>query len=101
MKRLRPEKLLTIIASSALESTLVELVRKHDISGYTIVEASGAGSSGVQSGMLDIDTNILMHVVLPESRVSPLLDRLERMIRKGHHLKVFVSGIGVLAREGE
>ncbi len=101
MKRLRPEQLLTIIASSVLESTLVEMVRKHGASGYTIVQASGAGSTGVQSGMLDIDTNILMHIVLPEARIPPLLDRLEQMMQKGHHLKVFVSGIGVLARQGE
>lgn len=101
MQRLRPEKLLTIIASSVLESTLIEIVRKHGVSGYTIVQASGAGTSGVQSGMLDIDTNILMHIVLPESRVSVLLDQIEHLMHRGHHLKVFVSDIGVLTRKGE
>lgn len=101
MKRLRPEKLLTIIASSVLESILVGMVRKQGASGYTIVQASGAGSTGVQSGMLDIDTNILMHIVLPDERVPLMLDQLEAMMKKGHHLKVFVSGIGVLMRQGE
>lgn len=97
MKRLSPEKLLTIIAAVELEDTLVEKARKRGVSGYTVIQASGAGSSGVQTGMLDIDTNILMKIILPEPRVSPLLDDLERMIRKGHRLKVFVSEVMVLS----
>lgn len=99
MKRLKPEKLLTIIASEVLEKRLVELVRKARVSGYTVIEARGAGSSGEQTGMLDIDTNIEITVILPESRVATVLDPLERMIRNGHHLKVFVSDVSVLMPE--
>lgn len=97
MKRLRPEKLLTIISAGALEETLTDMVRRHGVSGYTMLEASGAGSSGIQTGMLDIDTNILLHVILPKKRISTLLDDLERLMRRGQHLKVFVSDIAVLA----
>lgn len=96
MKRLVSEKLLTIIATGELENTLVEIARKRGVSGYTVVQAHGAGSSGIQSGMLDIDTNILIYIILPESRVSDLLDDLERLIRKHYHLKVFASEIMLL-----
>lgn len=96
MKRLIPEKLLTIIASGELENTLVEIARRRGVSGYTVLQASGAGSSGVQSGMLDIDTNILIYIMLPESAVGPLLDDLQRLIRKSYHIKVFASDIMVL-----
>lgn len=99
MHRLTPEKLLTIIASGALEEKIIQLIRKSKVSGYTVVEARGAGSSGEQTGMLDIDTNILVTVILPEARVPHLLDQLERLIKKGHHLKVFVSDVSVLSPE--
>lgn len=96
MRRLKPEKLLTVIASSALENTLAALARRHGVSGYTIVQASGAGTSGVQSGRLDIDTNILMYIILGEPGLPALLDELQAMIRRGHHVKVFVSDVAAL-----
>lgn len=99
MHRLFPEKLVTIITSDVLEDKLVTSVRNRGASGYTIVRARGAGSSGEQSGLLDIDTNIKMHVILPPERMPGILDDLERLIKKGHHLTVYVSDVGVLAPE--
>ncbi len=96
MKKLRPEKLLTIISAGVLEETLTEMVRRHGVSGYTLLEASGAGSSGIHNRMLDFDTNILMYVVLLEEQIPLLLDDLEHLMRKGHHLKVLVSDVAVL-----
>lgn len=96
MHRLIAEKLVTIITNDVLEQRLVKSVRKHGASGYTIVRARGAGSSGEQSGMLDIDTNIKFHVIMPEERMSLLLDDLEYLQRKGYHLTVFVADVSVL-----
>ena len=99
MHRLFPEKLITIVTSDVLEDRLIASVRNRGASGYTIVRARGAGSSGVQSGMLDIDTNIKLHVIMPPQRVSGLLDDLEQMMRKGYHMTVFVSDVSVLGPE--
>lgn len=96
MKRMVPEKLLTIIADGALESKLTKLAAKSGVSGYTVMEARGAGSSGEQSGNLDIDTNILIKIIVPESRISGLLDELERLLKKSYKFKVFVSDVYVL-----
>jgi hypothetical protein len=99
MHRLFPEKLVTIITSDVLEDRLIASVRNRGASGYTILHARGAGSSGEQSGMLDIDTNIKLHVIVPPQRVSGLLDDLERLMRKGYHMTVFVSDVSVLGPE--
>jgi nitrogen regulatory protein PII len=96
MKRLVPEKLLTIIADGALEAKLTALARKSGVSGYTVMEARGAGSSGEQSGNMDIDTNIMFKIILPESRVPALLDAIEKLLKKSYKLKVFVSDVAVL-----
>ncbi|MCG6969315.1 MAG: transcriptional regulator [Gammaproteobacteria bacterium] len=99
MHRLFPEKLVTIITSDVLEDRLVASVRNRGASGYTILRARGAGSSGVQSGMLDIDTNIKLHVIVPPQRLSGLLDDLERLMHKGYHMTVYVSDVSVLGPE--
>jgi hypothetical protein len=99
MHRLFPEKLVTIITSDVLEDKLVAIVRNRGASGYTIVRARGAGSSGEQTAMLDIDTNIKFHVILPPERMTGLLDDLERLIKKGYHLTVYVSEVSVLGPE--
>ena len=99
MHRLFPEKHVTIITSDVLEDKLIGYIRARGASGYTIVRARGAGSSGEQSGLLDIDTNIKIHIILPPERLSGLLDDIEKLIKKGHHLVLFVSDVSVLAPE--
>jgi nitrogen regulatory protein PII len=99
MQRLYPQKLLTIITLEVLEERLVEIVRKNGASGYTIVKASGAGSSGKVSGELDVDTNIKFHVIVSQGRMSAMLDDAEELLREGHHLTVFVSDVAVLTPE--
>jgi len=99
MHRLFPEKLVTMITTDVLEDTLVASIRNRGASGYTIVRARGAGSSGEQSGMLDIDTNIKLHVILPEARLPGLIDDLEGLIKKGYHVTVYVSDVAVLGPE--
>lgn len=99
MHRLFPEKLVTIITSDVLEETLIKKIRKRGASGYTIVRARGAGSWGEQTGMLSVDTNMMIKVVMPPENLPRLLDSLERLMKSGHHLTVFVADVGVLGPE--
>jgi len=99
MQRLFPQKLLTIITVDTLEETLSETVRRRGASGYTVVKARGAGSSGEVSGELDVDTSIKFHVIVPAGRMSGMLDDLEELLRAGHHITAFVSDVAVLGPE--
>ena len=99
MHRLFPQKLLTMITTDTLEQRLVEIVRNRGASGYTIVKAHGAGSSGEVSGELDVDTSIKFHVIVPQGRMSGMLDDVETLINEGEHLTVFVSDVAVLGPE--
>ena len=99
MHRLFPQKLLTIISTDELEEALVTIVRARGASGYTVVQARGAGSSGENSGQLDVDTSIKFHVIVPQGRMSGMLDDIEVLMRQGHHLTVFVSDVAVMGPE--
>lgn len=99
MHRLFPQKLLTIVTTDSLEQRLVDIVRNRGASGFTIVKAHGAGSSGEASGELDVDTDIKFHVIVPQGRMSAMLDDVEVLINEGEHLTVFVSDVAVLGPE--
>jgi hypothetical protein len=96
MHNLTPEKLITIITTDVLEDQLIAKAKKCGVSGYTIQRARGGGSSGIQSGMLDIDTNITFSVVVPVERLDNLLDGLQELINRRYHLTVYVSDVSVL-----
>jgi hypothetical protein len=72
---------------------------RHGIGGYTVVEASGAGTYGIQSGMFEGDTNILIYVIISEARLVKVLDELEALMKRGHRLKAIVSDISILPRK--
>ena len=99
MHRLFPKKHVTIITSDVLEDKIIGFIRARGASGYTIVRARGAGSSGEQSGLLDVDTNIKIHIIMSPERLPGLLDDIEGLLKKGHHLILFVGDVSVLAPE--
>ena len=99
MRRLEQKKLLTIITARELGKMIIEAARRRGVGGYTVVQASGAGASGIQSGMLDIDSNILIYIILSEQRLITLLDDLEGMMARGYRLKAIVSDISILPRK--
>jgi hypothetical protein len=99
MHRLVPEKLVTVITSDVLEPRLTAVVQRCGASGYTLLRARGAGSDGLQSGNLEIDTNLLLKVILPPERMPALLNDLDALIGQGYHLTVFVADIQVLGHE--
>ena len=99
MRQLEQKKLLTIITARELEKKIIDAARRRGVGGYTVVRASGAGVSGIQSGMLDVDSNILIYIILSEHRLITLLDDLEEMMARGHRLKAIVSDISILPRK--
>ena len=99
MRRLEQKKMLTIIASRPIEKIIVEVLRTRGVGGYTMVNASGAGASGIQSGMLDGDSNILIHVILSEARLITVLDDLEGLMSRRYRIKAIVTDISILPRK--
>ena len=99
MRKLEQKKFLTIITAQQLEKMILDRLRKYEIGGYTIVTAHGAGASGVQSGMLDIDTNILIYIILSDPRLEKVLVEIDKMMDQGYRLKAIVTDIDILPRK--
>ncbi len=99
MVTLYPEKLLSIITNDSMEERIVGMFKKYGVSGYTIFRVGGAGSSGLETDMTGFDANILAKVIVPEERLGVLLDSIERKLRKGYHLTVYISDVQVITPE--
>lgn len=96
MITLYPEKLLTIITNDSMEARLVEMFKKYGVSGYTMLRVGGEGSSGLQSDMTGFDANILAKVIVTPEQLGVLLESIERKLRKGYHLTVYVTDVQVI-----
>ncbi len=99
MVKLVSGKLIRIIAAAELEAQLVELSKRRSVSGYTVVDARGAGASGIQPGLMDIDSNILFLMVVAPEQLNEIMEDLARIIRRGHHLMALVSDTEVMRRK--
>jgi len=60
--------LVTIIGETVLKDSIVQLLKSHDVSGYTIVQVQGEGGHGRRLGdMAGYNTNIeIKTIVSPE-----------------------------------
>jgi hypothetical protein len=96
MSDLYPGKVINVIAESQLENRLIKLASRHKINGYTIMEARGNGSSGIQSGVLDVESNILFLIIVSPARADAIMAELAGWIEQGYHLVTFVSDTQIL-----
>lgn len=99
MRALEHKKLLTLITSRELQRLVLDTARRCGVGGYTVVPASGAGTSGVQTGILDGDSNVLIYIILSEPRLMNLLAEIEKLMDAGYRVKALVSDIAMLPRK--
>jgi hypothetical protein len=64
-----------------------------------VLDERGAGSAGLQTGVLEGESNILFMLVVPESKLNEVLADVERLMKRGHHLAAFITDTQVLRRE--
>jgi nitrogen regulatory protein PII len=90
------EKLVHIISTSILEKKIKKTLKESGVNGFTLFDVRGDGESGIQSGHMDGETNIMFMVVVSNSIYEQLLENLNVYTQKGHHLMVFTSNVDVM-----
>lgn len=99
MRQVEEKKLLTIIAPGELQRMIVETLKERGIGGYTVVNATGAGTSGLRSGMLAGDTSVIIYIIMSEARLEGVLEDIDLMMSRGYRLKAFYHDISILPRK--
>ena len=92
-------KLTNLVANAAREERLSAIAEAHAASGYTVLDARGAGSAGLQTGVLEGGSNILFMLIVPEAKLDEVLADIEKLMKRGHHLAAFITDTQVLRRE--
>ncbi|MDR9499032.1 MAG: hypothetical protein RI556_07640 [Hydrogenovibrio sp.] len=92
------EKMLQVITSTGLEGRIKRILKQAGVSGYTLFDVRGEGETGYHSGEIAGDGNVMFMIILPETQIEALTEKLEMFEKQGHHLLVFASDITVMTR---
>ncbi len=100
MKRqLEQKKMLTLITSKPLQRMVIETLTPRGIGGYTIASVTGAGTSGLNTGTLPSDSNVMIHIILSETRLMGVLEDIDALMDRGYRIKAIVQDIQILPRK--
>ncbi|MGK7902123.1 MAG: hypothetical protein AB4352_12065 [Hormoscilla sp.] len=80
----KPAVLLTIISETVLKDKIVKLLKKHDITGYTVNQVQGEGSHGKRMGDIPgYNTNFELKTIVSAETSDVILPLLKE--QKGNH----------------
>jgi len=89
-------KSVQIIINSTFENSLVKILKKIGVTGYTQLNARGNGNTGVQDGHSDGETNVLFVILLSKPMADTLIDNLQVYRKKGHHILIYAYDAQIL-----
>ncbi len=73
---LKKKRIVTIVAESILETSIIKDLKRLGSKGYTIVDARGEGARGVRSGDWDQNRNIIIQTICSEQTAHLIMDFL-------------------------
>jgi len=97
--KLYPVKLLTITCEILAQKNIIEILKKHEISGYTIYEVDGNGSRGLRGQGLKNEKNVKVEVIMQEEKLQDVVEEISRTLFANFALVLYVSDVGVIRTE--
>jgi len=92
-------KLLTITCEILAQKNIIEILKKHEISGYTIYEVDGNGSRGLRGQGLKNEKNVKVEVIMQEEKLQDVVEEISRTLFANFALVLYVSDVGVIRTE--
>ncbi|CAA6821987.1 MAG: Unknown protein [uncultured Sulfurovum sp.] len=89
-------KSIQIIINSTFENKLIHILKKNGLTGYTQLSARGDGSSGVQDGHSEGESNVMFIVLASNSATNTLMEQLNQYRNMGYHIFVYTHDAEVL-----
>jgi nitrogen regulatory protein P-II 2 len=93
------KKLLVLIAESAIEPALLQLVRQHGAHGYTLGEVRGAGASGARDGAWEADRTVEIKVVCDAQVADAIAEAALARYGRDYGLTMYFGDVQVLRPE--
>jgi len=92
-------KLLTITCEILAQKNIIGILKKYEITGYTIFEVGGKGEHGLRHHGLKNEKNIKIEVIMREEKLSGIVEEISRTMFANFSLVLYVSDVGVIRTE--
>ncbi len=92
-------KLLTITCEILAQKNIIEILKKHEITGYTTYEVEGNGTRGLRGHGLQTEKNVKVEIIMREDKLSDVIEEISRTLFADFALVLYVSNISVVRTE--
>ena len=92
-------KLLTITCEILAQKNIIEILGKHDITGYTTYEVDGNGARGIRGQGLKNEKNVKVEVIMREEKLQDIVEEISRTLFANFAIVLYVSDVGVVRTE--
>jgi nitrogen regulatory protein PII len=92
-------KLLTVTCEILAQKNIIEILKKHDITGYTTYEVEGNGARGLRGQGLKNEKNVKVEVIMREDKLSDIVEEISRTMFANFAIVLYVSDVGVVRTE--
>ena len=92
-------KLLTVTCEILAQKNIIEILNKHEISGYTTYEVDGNGARGIRGQGLKNEKNVKVEVILREEKLQDVVEEISRTMFANFAIIVYVSDVSVVRTE--
>ncbi|WP_197535614.1 P-II family nitrogen regulator [Pararhodospirillum photometricum] len=89
-------RLVTVITEATLENAILADIDALGPSGYTVTEARGKGSRGIQSGSWGVSSNIRIEIVCDEAVAGKIAAAVHAKYAPHYGMVIYLSDVEVL-----
>lgn len=97
--KLYQTKLLTVTCETLAKPLVLDIIKKHRVSGYTSYQVDGQGSQGTRSSSVSTEKNTKIEIILSESKCSDIVEEIARTMFSNFVIILHVSDVGIVRPE--
>jgi len=92
-------KLLTITCEILAQKNILDLLKKHEITGYTTYEVDGNGARGIRGQGFKNEKNVKVEVIMRDEKLQDVVEEISRTLFANFAMVLYVSDVSVVRTE--
>ncbi len=92
-------KLLTVTCEILSQKNIIEILKKHEVTGYTTYEVEGNGARGLRGQGFKNEKNAKVEVIMGEDKLQDVVEEISRTMFANFAIVLYVSDVGVVRTE--
>jgi len=92
-------KLLTITCEILAQKNIIEILKKHEISGYTTYEVDGNGARGIRGQGFKNEKNVKVEIIMREEKLQDVVEEISRTLFADFAIVLYVSDVNIVRIE--